>query len=148
MAEYSSHVGVRELTGRNDGPAVERFLAATGLPKGHPWCAAFVRYCFDQINVKTTITAWSPTSTPRHRMIWHKGKVLRKAPEPGDVFSIYYANLRRIGHTGFVDGWPEGSPYAATVEGNTNAQNSREGNGCYRRIRLKRNLHAVADWLD
>jgi hypothetical protein len=146
--EYRSHMGVTEATGNNDGYWVEKFLAAVGLGKGNPWCAAFVKYCFDRIGIKTTITAWSPTSTPPARRIWQEGKILKRLPTFGDVFSIYYPKMGRIGHTGFVDEWKPDSPYVLTCEGNTNAQNSREGNGAFSRKRLKRQLYAVANWID
>lgn len=32
---------VRELTGRNDGPEVEKYLKSVGLGKGYAWCMAF-----------------------------------------------------------------------------------------------------------
>lgn len=37
--------GVREKTNNNDGKEVEMFLRYVGLPKGNPWCAAFISYC-------------------------------------------------------------------------------------------------------
>lgn len=37
--------GVKEKTNNNDGKEVEMFLRYVGLPKGNPWCAAFISYC-------------------------------------------------------------------------------------------------------
>ncbi|MCU0383758.1 MAG: hypothetical protein MUF68_06795, partial [Cyclobacteriaceae bacterium] len=36
---YDSQLGVREATGKNDGKAVEMYLATVNLTKGYPWCA-------------------------------------------------------------------------------------------------------------
>lgn len=35
-----ANVGVTEQGGENRGAAVEKYLAAVGLPPGQPWCAA------------------------------------------------------------------------------------------------------------
>ena len=45
----------------------------------------------------------------------------------GDVFGIYFANLNRIAHAGFLDEW--GEKYLITVEENTNETGSNEGDG-------------------
>src|SRR5699024_8404395 len=36
---YSGEVGVRELTGRNDGKRVAEYLRYTDLGEGYAWCA-------------------------------------------------------------------------------------------------------------
>lgn len=41
-----TYVGTVEQPG-NRGPAVRRFMAAVGLPDGHPWCGGFTAYCLD-----------------------------------------------------------------------------------------------------
>ncbi len=80
-------------------------------------------------------------------------------PRPGDVFGIYYNNLRRIGHCGFVDGW--GDTNCITVEGNTGPDGAVAGTGdpnnpvragpakqgIYRKRRPVRTIHAVARWI-
>jgi len=37
---------VRELTGHNDHPMIDRILAYMGLPKGLSWCLAFAVFCY------------------------------------------------------------------------------------------------------
>ena len=54
---YTSQIGVREATGRNDGKQVELYLKSVGLGKGYAWCSAFVRWCFDKCGIKTSINA-------------------------------------------------------------------------------------------
>lgn len=39
-------VGVKEITGRNDGFKVEQYLNSVGLSKGNPYCAAGQYWCF------------------------------------------------------------------------------------------------------
>lgn len=142
--------GVREATGRNDGPAVERMLARTGLPKGNAWCGAYAYACFEDAGVGlpggARAYAWAPTWHPKARRVWErgdKGSPGAKAPMPGDVFGLYYANLKRIGHVGIVESW---GAVAITWEGNTNGQGSREGDGVYRKRRLRDQIHCVSRW--
>jgi hypothetical protein len=67
-------------------------------------------------------------------------------PRAGDIFGIYFNNLKRIAHAGFVDEW--GSTFIITVEGNTNETGSAEGDGVYRRRRPIGSIHSVANWID
>lgn len=143
---YMSQVGVREATGKNDGKDVEKYLHSVGLPKGNAWCAAFVKWCFDQAGVKTTITAWSPTAHNRANIVMSQG-VERKQPQPSDVFCIYFPNLKRIGHTGFIDKKFGHNSYQ-TVEGNTNNAGSREGDGVYVKIRPKSSIYSITRWIN
>jgi len=138
---------VRELTGRNDGVAVERYLAVTGLGKGYAWCAAFPSWVFNEAGVNAIKSAWSPSWFPPGNTIYHKGKANSITPDKADVFGIYYPKLKRIGHVGFVDNWQIDSDYFVSVEGNTNNAGSREGDGVYRKRRLKSNVHKVSRWI-
>ena len=54
---YTSQIGVREATGKNDGKQVEQYLKAVKLNKGYAWCAAFVKWTFDHCGIKTSINA-------------------------------------------------------------------------------------------
>ena len=46
-ADALANVGVTE-EGENRGKWVETYLRTVGLPPGSPWCAAFVRFRFEQ----------------------------------------------------------------------------------------------------
>lgn len=142
---YTSQIGVRELTGRNDGAQVEQYLASTGFKKGAPWCAAFVTWCFDQAGIKTVASAWSPAWFPPGNTIFHKGKFTKSKPRQADVFGIYFAKQKRIAHVGFIDRW--GSDYVITVEGNTNRAGSREGDGVYKKRRPTSAIFKVSRWI-
>jgi len=112
-----AELGVRELTGKNDGIKVEAYLKYVGFKKGK--------------------TAWSPALFPTDH--------LEKEPCVGMVFGIYFSDLKRIGHCGFVENLQ--GDFVLTIEGNTNVEGSREGQGVYRRLRHKRTIHKYANWL-
>lgn len=144
---YDSQLNVREQSGKNDGKDVEKYLRYTKLGKGYAWCAAFVCWVYGSANVENPQTAWSPSMFPAKNLIYQKGsKVFNQQPQTGDVFGIYFSNLKRIAHVGFVDSWDEGN-YAITVEGNTNDAGSREGDGVYRKRRLKNQIYKVSDFI-
>ena len=143
---YQNEIGVRELTGNNDGSAVEKYLRSTGLGKGYAWCAAFVNWTLKQCGTKTCRSAaWSPSWFPKEKVIYTRGSIEIR-PEKGDVFGLYFASKRRIAHVGFIDSWTDGSSFV-TVEGNTNQAGSREGDGVYRKFRLKSQVYQVSDWI-
>jgi len=143
---YRSQIGVRELTGHNDGKQVEAYLASCHLSKGNPWCAAFVTWSYKQAGVKTVVSGYAPNWFPKQNVVY--SRKLKKNTTPGtcDVFGIWFANKKRIAHVGFIDEWPAGS-FAVTVEGNTNEAGSREGDGVYRKRRLKSQIYKVSRWI-
>ncbi len=156
---YTSQIGVREKHG-NSGKEVEKYLRYVHLPKGNPWCAAFVCWAFGEANVPNPRNGWSPDLFPASKTIWKKltvdsgqltkvGSILASShqlptiPSIGDVFGLYIPEKGRIAHVGFVDEWKE--PWVTTVEGNTNELGSREGNGVYRKRRLTRSIFRLRD---
>lgn len=140
---YLSQLGVREATGNNDGFEVEMYLASTELGAGYAWCAAFVNWVFDQNDIKgPSGPAWSPSWFPASKVV----NLDRYEPQRGDVFGIYFNSLGRIAHVGFIHKW--GPTTTLTVEGNTNKQGSREGDGVYLKRRLSRQIYRVSNWID
>ena len=147
-AVYLAEVGVREASGNNDGPRVAAYLRYCGLGEGYAWCAAFVCWTYGQAGVANPRTAWAAALFPESHLLYQRGQPGRSGtPQQGDVFGIYFANLKRIGHVGFIDDWRAGS-YVVTVEGNTNGAVSREGDGVYRKRRPKSQVYKVADFID
>lgn len=144
VSVYRGYIGIREKTGKNDGPEVEKFLAHEGLGKGFAWCAAFVSFCLDSAGFENSINAWSPTAHNPNGLIYNKRKFVGN-PEPGHVFTIYYPKRKRIGHTGFYDGWASEN-VIKTVEGNTNSRKSREGDGVYVILRPIGTIHSITSW--
>ncbi|UKT63259.1 peptidoglycan-binding protein [Pedobacter mucosus] len=132
-----AEIGVRELTGKNDGERVEAYLNYVNVKKGQPWCAAFVSWVFWKAGFAKPKTAWSPGLFPSRRLAY-----IGKA---GFVFGIYFSNLKRIAHCGFVV--KINGSWLQTIEGNTNAEGSREGNGVYRKRRHVNTIRYYADWI-
>lgn len=170
-AIYHAEVGTLEIGKNNHGPGPKKYLASCGLDEGFAYCACFVKWVLERCNIPTQGgNAWSPSWFPEERVIWKQGSSLRAKrsnltgetaaartsprsdgePQQGDVFGLYFSNLGRIGHVGFVDQWggPRGDDWVYTVEGNTNGEGSREGDGVHARRRLKRHIHIVANWID
>lgn len=126
---YQAEVGVREATGNNDGPRIAEYLRYCGLAEGYEWCAAFVSWCHGKAGHPQPQNAWAAALFPAARRVDN--------PRPGDVFGIYVASKRRIGHCGFVDEWKDG--WCITVEGNVD-------NAVVRKRRPIKTIHAVARW--
>lgn len=131
-----AEVGVRESSVKNDGPRIKAYLAAAGIHQPAAWCAAFVSWCFKQTGSALPRTGWSPALFPKGR--------LQTVPKPGYVFGIYFPSLKRIAHCGFVESLR--GDWIITIEGNTNAVGSREGDGVYRKWRPRHTIAAYAEW--
>lgn len=145
---YSAYIGVREATGNNDGKQVERFLKNVGLGKGFPWCAAYVKTCLLEAGIKSASKINGMALSCENKAYFvYRARSKIEPVRSGDVFTLWYANLKRIGHTGFVDHDVNGTVYES-VEGNTNAAGSREGDGVYRKKRSYNATHSVTRWRD
>lgn len=140
----AADVGVREASGHNDGPEVECYLAHVGLGVGHPWCAAFVSYQLSTCGVSNPRSAWSPAFAIEKDQVWTPRKASR-SPRPGDVFSVWFGHLGRVGHVGLVSGLD--GKYITTIEGNTSGPGSREGDGVYARRRQLSKVHAITNYI-
>lgn len=141
-----SQVGVKEATGKNDGKEVEQYLQSVNLGKGYAWCAAFMTWCHNKAGIDNPKSAWSPD--------WFKTNVVyqRNKPtiaafksKPGQVFGLYYEKLGRIGHVGMIV--CEDKLHYRTIEGNTGSDGGREGDGVYRKIRSKKLMFKIADYV-
>ncbi len=136
IALAAKEVGVRELTGHNDGRRIEEYLTCVGLKKGDPYCAAYVSFIYKLAGYPVPRTGWSPDLFPAKRRV--------KTAFPADVFGIYIQALGRIGHCGIVEKIRHDQVY--TLEANTNGSGGREGDGVYRRIRHLRSIRYFANW--
>jgi hypothetical protein len=144
---YTLQIGIREATGHNDGKSVEMYLQTVGLTKGYPWCAAFVKWNLLQAGITdaSRINGMALSCHNANNIVWFKNS-FSKAVQPGDVFTLYYPKLRRIGHTGFYDKRINASVYRS-VEGNTNEAGSREGDGVYYKYRSFRATYSITRWV-
>jgi hypothetical protein len=70
---------------------------------------------------------------------------------PADVAGIYFPSKGRVAHVVLIEIWGENS--VTTIEGNTSGSaesgsaSDREGEGVYRKKRLKASLYKVRSWL-
>lgn len=128
-------VGLRETTGPNRSPEIDRWNRFAGAPLGSSYCAAFVSWCLHEANVKA----------PRLKTAWAKNFVVkgrsrtatdvaagRYQPQPGDII-IWTRGTG--GHVGFCQSWSGQS--GRTVEANTSpgAGSQWNGDGVYERSR-------------
>ncbi|MCD0489791.1 peptidoglycan-binding protein [Pedobacter sp. MC2016-14] len=132
----TGEIGVRELTGNNDGKRVEEYLRCVGLKKGNPWCAAWISFVFMKAGYTLPRTGWSPA-------LFRKGKLTRE-PKRGVVFGLYFPDKKRIAHCGILERVHGSHLY--TIEGNTDASGSNEGDGVYRRLRNLKHVRHFAEW--
>lgn len=142
-----SQIGVTERGRNNFGPEVKKYLASVGLNEGHPWCMAFVYWCFKEASLQLNMT--NPLlKTASTRFHWDKAtcKKIKVADavnnpalvKPGNIF-IYKTNLGNYtGHTGIVT--KVENLYIHTIEGNTNNGLSSDGDGVYA---VKRKINTI-----
>ena len=151
LATAASQVGVLERPrNSNSGPEVNEYLRRAGVPLNQPadrkpWCCAFVYWCFDEsartrgrenpmLRTAGCLDHWSRATERGARRI----TAARAFQDPslvasGMVFIADHGGGR--GHTGFVESVQTG--FLHTIEGNTDASQTREGGGVYR---LRRKL--------
>lgn len=132
-----AEVGVKEI-GSNDGKRVREYLAYTGINQPAAWCAAYVSFVFHTAGYSQPRTAWSPALFPVARIV--------KEPKPANVFGVYFPELKRIAHVGLVEKIKDDWIYS--IEGNSNNNGGRNGDGVYQRLRHKRTIYRYANWLD
>lgn len=137
VAIAKAEIGVKELSNKNDGKQVEAYLASAKLKKGQPWCAAFISWVFAKAGYVEPRTGWSPAL--------FNNTVNTREILPGNVFGIWFPNLKRIAHVGMVE--QQQGDWVLSIEGNTNIAGSREGDGVYRKRRHSKTIYAFADWL-
>ena len=131
-------IGIRETNNTNSGVRVEAYLSYVGFKKGSPWCAAFVSWVYNEAGYKLPRSAWSPALFPPSKCL--------KDAMPGMIFGIYFPNLKRVAHCGIVESIRD--DWITTIEGNTNAAGSREGDGVYRKLRNKKTIKYFSHWID
>jgi hypothetical protein len=136
IKQAGSQLGVTELTGHNDGVAVEMYLKSVGLGKGYAWCMAFVYWCAKQAALKLELQ--NPLKATGGVLDeWQSGRGTHLAvPEQGCIFIMHHPEGY---HTGIVTGiFSNGVLH--TIEGNTNSNGSREGTSVLRKTRYAKDM--------
>lgn len=131
----ASYVGIKEEPlGSNNGPMVDKFNASCGLkPYDHaPWCASVAHYVYIANGLQGK-GAYSPSWFDKKRRIAQTDVL------PADIGLIYFPSKGRYAHTiAAIEKTVRSAGrivQVTTLEGNTNAQGSREGDQFARRIR-------------
>lgn len=144
LKTFASYVGIKESPmGSNNGVMVDRFNASCGLaPSDHaPWCASVTHYGYLVNGATDRPGAYSPS--------WYaKTRVIPAAMvQPGDVGLIYFPSKSRYAHTiAVIEKVNRAGRFVSsytTLEGNTNAMGSREGDSFARRVRPADTVKAV-----
>lgn len=130
-----SCVGIREVGGNNMGPMVELIQSTVGRAEGEPWCLAFVQTCIAYAELKTGIK--SPVIPSEHcRTTWeHTPKSARVQYRPNRYALVFWGyDGSSSGHVGiYLEGSFKHNKGVSfrSIEGNTNSDGAREGDGVY-----------------
>lgn len=124
VATQELKAGAGEVGGNNKGPWVRKYLEPAGLPDGHPWCAAFVSWCFLQAvggDRRDMPFNYSAGARNIFNQLKSKGWIFtsesEKQPKPGDIVCWWRTSLASgNGHIGIVHHCKDGFLY--TIEGN------------------------------
>ena len=147
-----AEVGVREnyVDGHynNLGVKVEQYQRADTLPGiGYAWCASLMAYGFLTGFGKPLCDAiWNRTASCDTLLgFGRQREILSDTPIPGCVgLVINPNNPNDATHTFGVEELL--GPEIQTIEGNTNVDGSREGNGVYRRKRVRGPRYRYLHW--
>ena len=148
VSALKKYIGTKEATGRNDGEVVEFILRNCGFEMPQPWCGCFLNQGLVDIGeTGPKSPGWSPSWFPKSKTVWVRDiDDVSQTFREGWVFGIHFRSLGRIAHVGaVVEDFGDG--YFLTIEGNTNAQGGREGNGVFLRIRHKTEILKCAEWV-
>lgn len=134
-------VGVKE-TSVNQGPGIAKYWTATEYKSGYneraPWCAAFVCWCVQQSGIFAEadrpksascfkgggLEAWARSKAPKVILSMHPTKI-----NAGDLVIFSFS------HIGIATTASDLNGSFRTVDGNTYAGGSREGNGVWEKSR-------------
>lgn len=151
----AKYLGVREISGRNDHPLINKWAAEVGLNNkaqlratgcGFSWCLLFVHGCYQEaadkrgnINPLPKIAGvqnlyiYAKANEGRFKLIDQEDIIagIERVP-PGAVMIMLHKGGK--GHTG-MNVKQETNWVCNTREGNTNKAGSREGDGVYNKVR-------------
>lgn len=117
LSNAESQIGVRELTGHNDGKDIAKYR--NGVSNGAPWCASFVSWCYkgnDVFGYQPSVSGIM-MAADRKNLYSKKGEY---TPKAGDIM----IQKNGASHTGIVESVdPDGTVH--TIEGNASNQVKR-----------------------
>ena len=111
--------------GSNWGQPVQEYLEAAGINRPAPWCAAFIEWGLQKIGRKGAGAYVPSWNQPSHRI---------DRPSIGSLGLVWFPQMKRYGHI-FCVKRVTSSRSIETIEGNSNAEGSREGYAVVSRVR-------------
>lgn len=144
IAIADSQIGVVEEW-NNGGKMVNEYLKTVGLGTGYYWCAAYQKWVFNHAGIKTPGCDGAARSWAQpNKLVYQRGGKgsIDAIPLASNLF-FYYSNLGRIGHIALLVKI-EANAFI-TDEGNTSEAGSRNGDGVYKKRRMKRSIYSAAD---
>ena len=155
LSRLSSQVGTTELTGNNDGPKIDVYLSAAGFKPNsrEPYCSAFQMWGYKGCGVLIKgVNAMALSWFSNQNKIVMKSQKGWDQVLPCDLFGLYFPSHHRIAHVGCIE--KVFQTYIITLEANTSPNASvgsasdRDGDGVYRKKRMKKGIYMVANWID
>lgn len=138
LAIAKTQIGIRE-TSRNHGDGIAKYWTATNYPDGYnnrePYCAACMSWCIKEANIfnekerpKTAVAFgfenWSDNLPTKTKIIRNPSKVKR-----GQLVIFAFS------HIGIATSNSDECNRFNTIEANTGATGSRDGDGVYEKTR-------------
>lgn len=146
LAEAHKWVGTKESGGNNHGTQVELFQKAVdGVAEGEPWCMAFIQFCVKQVEVELNIHSLIKRSEHCLTVFRNSPASLRSTEPQIGCIVIWQHGTSERGHTGIIHSVCDDGTII-TVEGNTNADGSSDGDGVYikkRHLKGDGDMHIV-----
>jgi hypothetical protein len=129
------YLTVRETSGRNRSPDIDRWNRFARVPLGSNYCAAFISFVNNEARIRapTLRTAWARAFIVQGRSVNARDVLLGKyRPPPGTILVWVRPGG---GHVGYVEQWNKSS--GTTIEANTSSGRGSQfnGDGVYRRTR-------------
>ena len=143
-----NEIGVREVGNSNTGERVQQYQAATTLGgTGWPWCAAFIAWVMKAaLGSETAAKVWLMTASCDLILDWAtRNHILHTEPRPGAA-CLVMAGRHDATHVLLVD--KVFVDHFTSIEGNTNDNGSREGNGVYSHWRANSTRYLFVYWMD
>lgn len=138
-----AELGVIEVT-ENDAPRIRQYLGSCDFYVPAPWCACFINWCYSQLGLQTPRYPARAASWTELNRIEHTRQV-----HPGDIGTIYYSNLGRVGHAFIVEATDADNVYS--IEGNTKPysvfRDDRDGDRVMRKIRPWATVYRFSNWI-